>query len=238
MHQRRTAPFQIQKPLLFALGIGSLIAALAPFDLAFDVLTNGSAFARASAMPVIGLVGCVAARRVGLNFGVKDLARPIGLPLLIAAVVAAGVAIVDGFLFRGFLSTDYVQIFSTVGLVGRLLYFMPRAYNENLIYRWCVMSTLIWIIGSLWHDAHHRPADGAYWLGIVLAQVINISINVVASSHEPVTPGLLFYDGVRYIVPGVIWGYLYWRHGFVAAEIASVGTHPLLQPALGFLLGR
>ena len=39
-------------------------------------------------------------------------------------------------------------------------------------------------------------------------------------------------------VPGVIWGYLYWRPGFVAAEIASVGTHPFLQPALGILLAR
>jgi hypothetical protein len=42
----------------------------------------------------------------------------------------------------------------------------------------------------------------------------------------------------RPIVPGVIWGYLYWRHGFVAAEIASVGMHPFLQPALGILLAR
>jgi hypothetical protein len=36
----------------------------------------------------------------------------------------------------------------------------------------------------------------------------------------------------------VVWGYLYWRPGFVAAEIASVGTHPLLQPALALLLTR
>jgi len=238
MHQRRNASMEIDRPLLTALGVGSLIAAVAPFDLAFDSLTHGSPLARALALPVIGIVGFLAARRVGLGFGLKDLEYPVGFPILVAALVAAGVAIVDGFLFRGYLSSNYVQIFSTVGLTSRLLYFMPRAFNENLIYRWCVMSTLIWMIGTLWHDADRRPADGAYWLGIVLAQVINISINVVAVSHSPVTPGLLVYDCIRYIVPGVIWGYLYWRHGFVAAEIASVGTHPLLQPALGFLLAR
>jgi hypothetical protein len=238
MHQRRLATFPIEGPLLAALGVGSLIAAVAPFDLAFDFLTNGSPLARGLTLPLIGMVGFVMASHVGLNFGVKDLEHPLGFPILVAAVVAAGVAIVDGFLCREFLSANYVQIFSTVGLGSRLLYFMPRAFNENLIYRWCVMSTLIRAIGLLWHDADGRPAEGAYWLGIVLAQVINISINVVALSHGPITTGLLLYDGIRYIAPGVIWGYLYWRHGFVAAELASVGTHPLLQPALGFLLSR
>src|SRR4051812_44505378 len=109
MHQRRTAPIQIDKPLLVALGVGSLIAALAPFDLAFDFLTNGSALARALALPVIGIIGLAAARRVGLSFGAKDLARPVALPLLVAAVVAAGVAIVDAFLFRGVLSANYLD---------------------------------------------------------------------------------------------------------------------------------
>src|SRR5262249_6152669 len=110
MHQPRTAPFQIDKPLLVALFVGSLIAALAPFDLAFDFLTNGSAFARALAVPTIGIVGFGAASRVGLGFGAKNLAWPVGLPLLVAAMVGAGVAIVDGFLFRGLLSANYRQI--------------------------------------------------------------------------------------------------------------------------------
>ena len=136
------------------------------------------------------------------------------------------------------LSASYVHLFTTAGLGPRLLYFMLRAFNENVIYRLFVMSTLVWIIGALWHDAHHRPTNGAFWTGIVLAQLINISINVVATSSGPITAGVLFYDGIRYIVPGVIWGYLYWHHGFVTAEIASVGTHPFLQPALAYVLGR
>jgi hypothetical protein len=238
MPERRHALLQIDRPLLTALAVGSVIAALAPFDLAFDFLTRGSSLARALALPVIGVIGFVAARRVGLGFGAKNLKHPVAVPVLVAAVVAVAVATVDGFLCRSLLSSSYVQIFSAVGLGGRLLYFMSRAFNENLIYRWCVMSTLIWMIGVLWHDADDRPTSGAHWVGIVLAQVINIWINVVATSSGPITSGVLLYDGVRYIVPGVIWGYLYWRHGFVAAEIASVGTHPLLQPALGFLLAR
>lgn len=222
--------------MLAALAVGSVIAAVAPFELAFGFLTRDSAVVRALALPVIGLVGLVAASRVGLAFGTKNLSHPVGTPILVAAAVALGVAILDGFLCRGLLSASYVRVFTDVGLGTRYLYFMLRAFNENVIYRLFVMSTLIWIIGAWWHDRDQRPTNGAFWAGIVLAQVINISINVVATSSGPSTAGALFYDGIRYIVPGLVWGYLYWHHGFVAAEIASVGTHLFLQPALACLL--
>jgi len=78
-----------------------------------------------------------------------------------------------------------------------------------------------------------RPTcGGVVHSGGNIAQVINISMNV----SEPSSPMLLVYDVVRYIPPGVLWGYLYWRNGFATAEIASVGTHPFLQPFLGVLI--
>jgi hypothetical protein len=94
---------------------GCLIAAVAPFDLAFDALTNGSPLARALSLPVIGIVGFAAARQVGLSFRVKDLRHPVGTPMLVAAVVAAGVAIVDGFLFRRFLRRTTCRSFRLSG---------------------------------------------------------------------------------------------------------------------------
>jgi hypothetical protein len=101
---------------------------------------------------------------------------------------------------------------------------MMRAWTENIIYRLSVMSALAWLIGYLWRGDGDRPAAEAFVLAAVLAQVINISINVSA----PSSCMMLLYDVLRYIFPGVIWGYLYWRHGFAPAEIASVGTHPFL----------
>ena len=225
-------------PAVAALCAGSVIAALVPFDLPFAFVTRGSVVLRALALPVIGLAGLVAAGRVGLRFGSKNLAHPVAVPVLVAALVALGVAILDGLVCRGVLADSYVQLLTTVGLGTRLLYFMLRAFNENIIYRLFVLSGLVWIIGMVWHEPDLRPANGAFWTAIVLAQVINISINVVAASAGPITPSVLGYDAIRYIVPGVIWGYLYWRYGFVTAEIASVGTHPFLQPLLAHLLKR
>jgi hypothetical protein len=40
----------------------------------------------------------------------------------------------------------------------------------------------------------------------------------------------------RYVAPGVVWAWLYWRHGFVTAEVASVTCHLFLQPPFGMLI--
>jgi len=113
---------------------------------------------------------------------------------------------------------------------------MLAAYVENIEYRLFLMSALVWAIGSLWRGSDGRPANGAFWTAMTLAQIVNIAVNVAPQAAGPITPLALAYDGLRYLFPGVVWGYLYWRHGFVAAEIASVGAHPFLQPPLGYFL--
>jgi len=218
--------------ILVGLAIGSLIAAIAPFDNAFDMLTGGSAVLRVLALPAFGLAGIFFARRVGLPVSAAALRHSLRTPLLIALGVAIAVAVIDGFVFRAILPAEYVHSMTSVGTGERLIYFMLRAVNEQILYRLFLMSVLVWGLGLVWRGENGRPANGAYWLAILLAQVINISINVPL----PETPLLLLYDTARYICPGIVWGYLYWRHGFATAELAHVGTHPFLQPALGILL--
>jgi hypothetical protein len=218
------------------LGIGSSIVALAPFDIAFAFATAGSATARVAALTALGLVGLVCAGRVGLGVSSVGLRRTLCTPLAVGAATALGIVVIDCFVFRRVLPADYVELFRNTRLGPRLLYFMLRAFTENVIYRLFLMSLLVSLLGSVWRRSDGEPANGAYWTAMTLAQIANITINVVALMPAPITPVELAYDGVRYVVPGVIWGYLYWRHGFVTAEIASVGAHPFLQPALGYLL--
>ena len=71
---------------------------------------------------------------------------------------------------------------------------------------------------------------------MIAAQALNIGVNVVLISDQALTPAILTYDALRYIVPGVIWACLFWRYGFFVAEVASVGCHIFLQPALGYLV--
>jgi hypothetical protein len=212
--------------------VGCVIAAIAPFDTAFAYLSNGSALARVCLFAVIGTCGVFCAEKSGLQLRPSGLRCPTLTPIRIALLVAVYVIVIDCVVFRTIVPQSTIELFRNVPLGPRLLGFMMRAWNENIIYRLTVMSGLSWLIGFLWRSDGVRPAAGPLILAAIIAQVINISMNV----SEPSSPMLLVYDVVRYIPPGVLWGYLYWRNGFATAEIASVGTHPFLQPFFGVLI--
>jgi len=217
---------------LVVLAIGSIIAALRPFDAGFDLVTHGAAILRALLLPALGLAGLLCARRAGLLLVPRTVRHALRRPLAVALGAAVAVALIDGFVFRAILPADYVASMTAVSKADRLLYFMLRAFNEEILYRLFLMSLLAWGFGLIWRDEGNRPATGAYWAAIVMAQVVNIAMNVPL----PATPILCLYDIVRYICPGVVWGYLYWRHGFTSAALAHVATHAFLQPVLGLLL--
>jgi hypothetical protein len=152
-------------------------------------------------------------------------------------LVAVYVTIIDCFIFRTVIPQSYVELFKNAPVGPRILAFMLRAWNENIIYRLFAMSALAWVVGLVWRADEGRPAAGAFVAAAVLAQVANIYLNVTSQLPPPVTVTMLIYDLVRYVLPGVLWGHLYRRYGFATAEIASVGTHPFLQPLLGALIG-
>jgi len=62
---------------------------------------------------------------------------------------------------------------------------------------------------------------------IVAAQFANVGVLVVA---DPL------YAGLRYWLVGCVWGWLYWRHGWLAAVAGHVLTHPVLDPVLYLVL--
>jgi hypothetical protein len=119
-------------------------------------------------------------------------------------------------------------------LETRLSYFMLRAFNENVIYRLFVFSGLMYLLSRLNGSRDLAPA----WIAsaMVVAQVINIGLNVVIPSPDPITAASIFYDLLRYVSPGVLWAWLYWRFGFLTAEVASVGCHIFLQPMFSYLV--
>src|ERR1051326_3771304 len=223
-------------PLVAVLIIGMAIAAIAPFDAAFAAVTFGLVIPRVALIAAMTLMGASCADRVGLPLKGHRTRWPMWTGVAAAIGVAIYVAALDGVIFRSTLAPSYVQVFETMRLRDRLLYFMLRAFNENLIYRLCVFSGLYYLISRIAGVSPQRVHPVLIWCAIVAAQVLNIAINVAALSPDPLSFGTLLYDFLRYVVPGVMWAWLYWRFGFVTAEVASVGCHVVLQPALGILL--
>jgi hypothetical protein len=216
--------------------IGVAIAALAPFDRAFDHATLGSPIVRAGVLALIVLIGLLFAMRLGAPIESRGLKHPIITPLLIAAAMGVYVTVLDLWVFRAVLDPGYFAFISGADLGYRLTYFMLRAFNESILYRLFLSTALVWAVGLIWRGRDGRPANGAYWVAIVVAQAANIAINATFATGASPTPWLLLHDGLRYVVPGVVWGYLYFRHGFTTHEIAAVGTHLFFQPLLSLAL--
>ena len=216
-------------PALVAIVLTSAtIAVLSPFDIAFAAVTFGSPLLRAVMMAAMALVGAFCAQRVGLRLDGHGARYPVLIGVAMAALMAAYVIAMDAFLFRHLLPADYIEFLESP-LSDRLAYFMLRAFNENVIYRLFVFSTLVYLA---------RPCGAAPLLlfaAMVAAQLINIGINVVAASAEALSFLVLAYDALRYVAPGVLWAWLFCRFGFVIAEVASVGCHIFLQPAFSIL---
>src|SRR5579862_4369764 len=211
---RNGDPMRFSPALVAILLIGATIAAITPFDVAFDAATFGSPAGRVGLISVLALIGAGCADGVGLRLEAHGARRPVLVGIAAAVAVAAYIVAIDGVLFRAALPASYVGFFETMGLRDRLVYFMLRAFNENVIYRLFAFSTLFWLISRLKGVPAGELSRVAVWCAIVAAQVLNIGMNVAAMSPDPFTFATAFYDAIRYVAPGVLWGWLYWRLGF------------------------
>lgn len=213
--------------LLTILGIGCVIAVIAPFDILFADISFGSPVVRVVLLAAMVLAGWWAAGQSGLRLEGHGARTPALIGVAGALAIALWVVVLDCFVFRAVLVPPYVQ-FMHEPLAMRASYFILRTFNENIIYRLFLTSVAVLALTRL------RVATPlTVFVAIVAVQFVNIAANVFLQEH--VTPMLFLYDVLRYIVPGVCWGWLYYRFGFVTNEIAAVGCHVFLQPMISVL---
>ena len=140
------------------------------------------------------------------------------------AGTAAFIAVLDLWLFRGHLPNGYVQ-FYTSPLWPRLPAICAECIFEDVKYRLLLMTTLVALITAL----RRKQSPALLILAMAVAvQFVNVAPLVVAYPA---------YGPLRYWAVGTTWGWLYWRHGLLAAMAAHAGTHLLLDPILLIGLG-
>ena len=213
--------------LFVGLAIAATIAGQVPFDRIFAAATFGVPVLRSAAILALGLIGAAVGGRIGLHVEPRDRKGALLVPLAAATVIGVWCAVIDTAM-RGQFIPGYLDLVTTTPLATRIPAFMMRAFNENILYRLFLTSVLAWGLGRFWKAPDGRPASGAFWTAIVMAQAINIGANVTV--RFGVTPLGLVYDVLRYMIPGVTWGWLYWKRDFQGNEIASTTVHIVLQP--------
>lgn len=213
--------------------IGTIIAAGTGFDGPFLAATSAVPTWRPAVFALLAIIGATAARHSALRLSLQasDCA-----PALAAAVgVAALVIILDALLFRSTLAPAYIKAFSDpLGI--RIAFYAARTLTEEVLYRLVLMSSLIWLAGHALATSAPRLQRYAIYAVIVMVQLINVLPKTPVLYTAHLAPAMAGYVLLRYIIPGLVWGGIYWRFGFTACALAHVGAQVVLQVALGFAL--
>ena len=187
-------------------------------------------------------LGLWAAPKVGLDApAVRAWAerRPV-LPALypqLAPAALGGLAI--AVMLVGFWSAVRAQDFAAPVLAFELPLATKLLYGgivEELLLRWGLMSLFVWIAWRAGGAARPVPA-WALWSGLVASSLL------FAVGHLPALYFLLpdppgWFVGLALIanfIPGMLFGWLYWRRGLEAAMIAHALAHLLATAALALL---
>jgi membrane protease YdiL (CAAX protease family) len=154
----------------------------------------------------------------------RQLPAAIIVGLGVAAVLLAFWAIVS----RQPISSPLLDF--QIPLAAKLLY---GGIVEELMLRWGVMSFLVWASWRLAGRPERVPA-WCVWTGLTLAALL------FAAGHVPLLL-LLVPDPAAWLIalvlvgnslPGMLFGWLFWRHGLEAAMIAHALAHLFATIAL------
>ncbi len=121
-------------------------------------------------------------------------------------------------------------VLAQMGLAERLAWFARGALIDEVVLRLGALALLVWLGTAL-----RGKADRAvWWGGIVLVALVVWP--VWSLGYLPgLEPGALTV--VREVVlhggAGLLWGWLCWRHGWLAGLAGHVGAHLAVQPLLG-----
>jgi hypothetical protein len=155
----------------------------------------------------------------GLRLTPPDWKRAVIAGGLCVAGVTAFVLVLDCLVFRRDLPQAYVALY-TSPLMPRTLVVAVMSMVEELKFRLVAMTALALLAGWL---LRRQPPAVVMVAVIVAAQWINVGAAVLANPA---------YASLRYLAVGSVWGWLYWRHGWLAALLGHASAHVLLDPLL------
>jgi hypothetical protein len=154
----------------------------------------------------------------GLGLRPPDLQAALRDGAIAIAGVILAVLLLDAVLFRHALSADYIAYY-TGPMWPRTLAMCFKAVEEEVVYRLLLMTALVGLMGLVWR----RKSAWIYWVAIILAQLALAWPEVLAT---PV------WGALRFWAIGCVWGWLYWKNGWLAALGAHGLLHLFLDPLL------
>jgi len=192
---------------------------LADVPLSLPKLVLASALQGTILFAIVTFVGMGAADSVGLSLSSSNDVLP--LAIIIGVLGGSAIIISEYLIFRPYMPEELKQGESHIALWKRAIASLYGGASEEILTRLFLVSGIAWLMGKIWQTPDGLPADGAFGLAIVIAAIIfGIGHLPATAAITPLKPLVIvraiFLNGIG----GLLFGWLYWQYGLVAAMIA------------------
>ena len=145
------------------------------------------------------------------------------IPLAIGfGVAAAGIILaLENSVFRSNIPQAVRRRPGSVALWKRFLVGFHGGINEEILMRLFLFSLLAWLLGQIWRTADHLPTVGVFWsANIGAALAFGLSHLPATAALAPLTRSVVARALLLNGIGGIVFGYLYWHSGLIAAMLA------------------
>ena len=193
-------------------------------------------------------VGLLCASAVGLGLPILDGAlrrEPVGqkvrsmlpISILLGVAVAVLIIVLSQFVFQPLLVEDLGEQAAALTLsqtpIARWKAFLASFYGgiaEEVMLRLGVMSLLAWLGRFLFKTADNRPRLGVLWVANVLAAVyFGYGHLGTTALSVPLTPLVITWTILGNALGGVVFGWLYMKHGLESAMLSHFSADIVLH---------
>jgi hypothetical protein len=192
-------------------------------------------------MAIATAVGLLAAHEIGVgapyleaalagkpDWGSFVSALPIAIGLGAASFVL--MALLERFWFARHVPEKLRNSDANASVWMRFLASFYGGMDEEILTRLFLVSGLAWLIGLVWKSSSGLPANGAFWLAIILAAVLfGLGHLPATRAITKITPMLVIRAIVLNGVAGLAFGWLFWQYGLLLAMTAHFTADILLH---------
>lgn len=155
--------------------------------------------------------------------------RSLALAIALGVGFGAYMAIADRTVFAAAIPEAQRATLAANGLAARLAFYARGAVIDEIAYRLIAMTALTW--GLAWLSG--RAGRTVHWAAIALTALVIYPLGnwpyFLALDPSGLT---LARELALHGAAGLLWGWLYWRHGWLSGLAGHVGAHLALQPLL------
>ncbi len=167
---------------------------------------------------------------LGFRLLPRDGWRSLALAAAMGLAFGAYMALADSLVFPSIVPEVQHVMRAQMTLADRLIFFARGSLVDEIAFRLIALTAIAWGIANL----SRRTGSQVLWAAILLVAFVAYPLgNWTYFRALDASALTILREVALHGAAGVLWGWLYWRHGWLAGLTGHVSAHLALQPLLG-----